>query len=67
MSGLRRICSSDAEFSERGKEMLGFFHQRGYPSVVTDAAFNAVSSIPREMALEPSKAKKRDRLPLVLT
>ena len=64
---LRRICSSDAEFSERGKEMLGFFHQRGYPSAVTDAAFNAVSSIPRETALEPSKAKKHDRIPLVLT
>ena len=54
------------DFSECGKEILGFFHQCGDPSAVTDAAFNAVSSIPHEMALEHSKAKKRDCIPLVL-
>ena len=36
-------------------------------SAVTDAAFNAISSILRETALEHSKAKKHVGIPLVLT
>ncbi|CAL8133249.1 unnamed protein product [Orchesella dallaii] len=64
---LRRICSEEEDFLEKGREMKEFFRGKLYPNRVVEAAFNRVKIIPREVALQQSNRTTEEKLPFVLT
>ena len=64
---LRRICSEDGDFHDKADEMINFFHQRGYPSTVTDAARRRIEDITQDQTLQPSASSASGRVPLVVT
>ena len=47
--------------------MINFFHQRGYPPTVTDAARHRIEDITQDQALQPSVPSTSGRIPLVGT
>ena len=65
---LRRICSSDADFQDKSNELCSYFHQRGYPTTVTNSALSRVSRLSRESCIDTdNNNKSNDRPILALT
>ena len=63
---LRRLCSSDEIFREKGKEMCTFFQSRNYPESIVYKAFQKVSKIPRQVCMQPTPKTSSDRPILVI-
>lgn len=64
---LRRLCSSDTDFTRQVDTMADFFHRRDYPPSVVTAARSRVANVSRNESLEPSRRQNENRVPLVLT
>ena len=62
---LRRICSDETDFATQASLMMGFFIRRGYPMTVLRSSLERAKSVPREIALHPSRTPKEDR-PIVV-
>ena len=64
---LRRLCSTEKEFSQQADIMASFMKNRGYPdNIVTEAILRA-KHVPRRKALETtSKDQSKDRTILTL-
>jgi hypothetical protein len=65
---LRRLCSDDADFDIQADKMVNFFHERGYPSNITNTALHRCQAITREESLRNKDTSNNcQRTPLVLT
>ena len=62
---LRRICSSDLDFRKRSAEFCTYFHQRGYPMSVTNAALHKVSSLSREACIKSHDQRSNNDRPIL--
>ena len=66
---LRRLCSEDSDFLEKGGEMVSFFEQRGYSPACLQNDLQAIRRLDRAGVLNnhnPSN-QRSERIPLVLT
>ena len=66
---LRRLCSEDSDFLEKGGEMVSFFEQRGYSPARLQNYLQAIRRLDRAGVLNnhnPSN-QRSERIPLVLT
>ena len=66
---LRRLCSEDSDFLEKGGEMVSFFEQRGYSTACLQNDLQAIRRLDRAGVLNnhhPSN-QRSERIPLVLT
>ena len=66
---LRRLCSDDSDFLEKGKEMISFFVQRGYCASSLQRDLDAIQRVNRNNVIkqQDSESRNRSRIPLVLT
>jgi len=64
---LRRICSNEADFRDKSREMTNFFLERGYSKAIVSRANIKCSAITRADALKSAKKLKVSKIPLVLT
>ena len=66
---LRRLCSDDSDFLEKGKEMISFFVQRGYCASSLQRDLDAIQRVNRNNVIkqQDSESRDRSRIPLVLT
>ncbi|KAL9985333.1 hypothetical protein ACROYT_G007723 [Oculina patagonica] len=66
---LRRLCSDDSDFLEKGKEMISFFVQRGYCASSLQRDLDAIQRVNRCDVIKHQDSESRDlsRIPLVLT
>lgn len=64
---LRRLCSSDDDYSTKAVEMRSFFLARDYPDYVVDNAMKKVRNIKRDSLLRENPKSQEHKIPLVLT
>ena len=64
---LRRLCSDDADFSNKSEEMLHFFKKCGYPDFVVNTAQDRAQQIDRQSALQTSHKEENERISFTLT
>ena len=64
---LRRLCSDDTDFNNKGEEMCQFFKKRGYPDSAVTTGKHGAQEIDRETALQTSQNEETDRIPFTLT
>ena len=62
---LRRLCSENSDFVNKGKEMESFFIKRNYPMQVVRQGFNRACNVTRDAALRPSVESPHER-PIVV-
>ena len=64
---IRRICSTDTFFDQRGQELIENLIKRGYSRTSLQRDANRVRSIPRHATLQPQEKEsaKTDRTPFV--
>ena len=64
---IRRICSTDANFTLRLNELRTYLLARGYGNTFLDSQFKRATNISRTEALHTNRHDSIDRLPFVVT
>ena len=64
---IRRICSTNAFFEKRARELCDYLVQRGYNKDHVEREINRARRIPRADVLRDNQAANNNRIPFVVT